>query len=245
MDAKFKIKVSEIPILAELCRRRKGLDLRPIPIAHTQNVIAKHLSAIINPSSGTIDGEKLKQEVFPTDVKSECKVFISHSHIDIKSAKILASFFDEIGMQPFLDCYVWGSADKLQKELDDKYSMNEIGLYDYEKTQFSSSHVYSLLSSAILEMIDACEWFVFIESENSLDLSVSDNLKSTTLSPWIYSELTYAKYLPSKYPHRQMQTKMFSAMNENLRIRHTVDLNDFIDLKASDLTKLLNTRING
>lgn len=45
-----------------------------------------------------------------------------------------------------------------------------------------------MLSMAIMEAIDRCDFSIFIESGNSVDLDLSD-ISTLTLSPWIYEEL--------------------------------------------------------
>ena len=117
--------------------------------------------------------------------------------------------------------------------------------YDYDKRNYSSSHVHMMLSIALSRMIDNCETVFFLNSENSICLSEEID-KERTSSPWIYNELSmadiiqirkYAEYRKKTYlefAHREHETLYESP---NLHIQYKVNdiLKKFISLSYCDL----------
>ncbi len=194
---------------------------------------------------GIIDGTKLQENWFPT--KQKFDVFLSHSHNDEKLAICLAGFLKEkLDLDTFIDSCLWGYSNELLKGLDKKYCMYSDGVsYDYDKRNYSSSHVHMMLSIALSRMIDNCETVFFLNSENSICLSEEID-KERTSSPWIYNELSmadiiqirkYAEYRKKTYlefAHREHETLYESP---NLHIQYKVNdiLKKFISLSYCDL----------
>lgn len=194
---------------------------------------------------GIIDGTKLQENWFPT--KQKFDVFLSHSHNDEKLAICLAGFLKEkLDLDTFIDSCLWGYSNELLKGLDKKYCMYSDGAsYDYDKRNYSSSHVHMMLSIALSRMIDNCETVFFLNSENSICLSEEID-KERTSSPWIYNELSmadiiqirkYAEYRKKTYlefAHREHETLYESP---NLHIQYKVNdiLKKFISLSYCDL----------
>lgn len=179
---------------------------------------------------GKIDGAALQSEWFP-DVKAD--IFISHSHNDRdKAVKLAALLYENFGLVSFIDSFVWGSADKLLKKIDEKYCKQESGYYDYEKRNFSTSHVHMMLSVALGKVIDKCECVIFLNTANSVSTS-SDVIINKTNSPWIYSEICMSNIMKKTPPKRySYETKSYNQIQENYNIiiEHILELSNFIDI---------------
>lgn len=198
------------------------------------NASKDELRRVLNGQNGKIDGSYLQSFWFPTDFDGYYDIFISHSHNDLDKALALATWFEDYcGLNCFVDSFVWNSADELLKEIDNEYCLQtNRQLYDYNKRNFSTSHVHAMLSMAILDIIDKTECCIFIESENSLDLS---SIRTQTLSPWIYEEVSFMKRVRQRIPNRltnnRIQVRSFSTgakiemLNEakQLKVAYNID----------------------
>lgn len=158
-----------------------------------------------------IDGSNLKMLNFPFD-ESTYNVFISYSHNDEKEAFYLYQWLTSHGLSCFLDSTIWHSADKLLANIDAQYCPLKDGRkgYDYNKRNFSTSHVHAMLSMAMLEAIDRSECCIFINSTNSVPLK--EGIENKTLSPWIYEENLFMDRIRRKIPERFLKKdlKLFS-----------------------------------
>lgn len=202
---------------------------------------------------GVIDGADLSALNFPFDINNNTPihydVFISYSHLDEESAKYLYWFLTaRCNLHVFLDSTIWHSADSLLKAIDDKYCKNATNNnYNYNKRNFSTSHVHTLLSMAMLNAIKRSECFLFIESNNSLTLK--DGIKDHSLSPWIYQETEFANSLPKIVPSRlrsESIEKAFAiteslAAGGVLKIQHALKTGAFHLLDVNDL-KMMQDR---
>ena len=196
------------------------------------NSLRNELRNLIKGERGIINGEKLRNFVFPTD---KFNVFISHSHNDLEIAKLFAAWLEEkCGLSVFLDSFVWGSADGLLQEIDNLYCKQQNGLYSYHRRNYSTAHIHTMLSMSIMEIIRQSRAGVFIDSPHSLNLhNLSDDNRAKTLSTWIYQEIMFMRLFADK----KSSTRMFSRenLNENFQIAHSVDLSDFTLLTVNDL----------
>ncbi|HDR6956470.1 MULTISPECIES: toll/interleukin-1 receptor domain-containing protein [Bacillus cereus group] len=180
----------------------------------------------------SIDGTALQTTWFPS---IDADVFISHSHNDLEQAYELAGFLKHnFGLKVFLDSCVWGSADGLLKEIDDKYCEHptNTGSYSYEARNFSTSHVHMMLSAAIHTMIDKSECLFFLNTPNSI--SAKDVINQQTKSPWIYAEILMSQLVRREKPCRVPQKvlleksakpKLQLDINYKLDMRHLAPLN--------------------
>lgn len=204
--------------------------------------VQKSLKEFIG-ADGVIDGTKLQQDWFP--MKRKFNIFLSHSHIDEKLAISLAGFLKrELKLDTFIDSCLWGYSNVLLREIDEKYCRHsDDTFFDYDKRNYSTSHVHMMLSIALSRMIDNCEAIFFLNSENSISLSEEIG-KERTSSPWIYNELSLADMIEirpiNEYRDELLQfSKAYDAVNESstLHIRYEVDkvLKNFIPLSYSDL----------
>lgn len=199
--------------------------------------------------SGTIDGKALQNYVFPTGNVDDYNVFISYSHNDENLVKRLVAFFqDYCGLRVFLDYYVWKSADSLLKKIDDRYCRaKDNKQYIYGRRNFSTSHVHAMLSMAIMDIINKTECCIFLDSNHSIEMgNLSNTSRARTLSPWLYEELSFMRYLPLQ--QLKVRTKMFSSGMENLyegiglKIAHEVTVKGFLNMDATDLMLLSQYR---
>lgn len=205
--------------------------------------VQKSLKEFIG-ADGVIDGTKLQQDWFP--IKRKFNVFLSHSHIDEKLAISLAGFLKErLGLNTFIDSCLWGYSNDLLRKIDEKYCRHSNGTsFDYDKRNYSTSHVHMMLSIALSRMIDNCEAIFFLNSENSILLSEEIG-KERTSSPWIYNELSLADMIEirpiNEYRDEFLHSehREYDAVNESstLHIKYEVDkiLKNFISLSYSDL----------
>ena len=207
--------------------------------AKKESDIKNELSHIISPPEGIIDGDMLQQKWFPG--QDHFDVFISHAHEDRKTAKKLASYlYRYCGYNCFIDSNVWNNADKLHSDLDDIYSLDKDGNINYRKSQYSSSHVHSMLTMAIMDMIDQCAFFIFIESGYSLNLN---SIKSydRTFSPWLYDEINIANKIRRKEVGQRLFSEGTQHINESqLRISRAVDTKSYKVLTKSFVENLVS-----
>ena len=203
-----------------------------VPNPTKPNNLRNELRNLIKGERGIINGEKLRDFVFPTD---EFDVFISHSHDDLEIAKLFAVWLEEkCGLSVFLDSFVWSSADGLLQEIDNLYCKQQNGLYSYYRRNYSTAHIHTMLSMSIMEIIKQTRIGVFIDSSHSLNLhKLRKNNQAKTLSPWIYQEIMFMRLFADK----KSSTRMFSRenLNKNFQIAHSVDLSDFTLLTVKDL----------
>lgn len=153
---------------------------------------------------GVINGSDLKEHWFSISDKD---IFISHSHKDINRVKAFAGWlYETFGLESFIDSCSWGYCDKLLKKIDRKYCYNpKRKTYDYDLRNYTTSHVHMMLSTALAEMLNRTECVIFFNTPNSI--SLSDELSKikkheSTLSPWIYFELSMMTLIQSTPPRK-------------------------------------------
>jgi len=199
----------------------------------------------------TLNGREMKDKWFP---KIKADVFLSHSHKDEKTIIALAGFlYDRFHIKSFIDSTVWGYANDLLKMIDRAHCKLEgTDSYDYDKRNYSTSHVHLMLNTALLEMLDETECVIFVETPNSIQ-SVKETVNKGTYSPWIYSELNLMSYLRIKVPtrmresyRRELNSKDKEIVLENLQIWHDVStpLEALIPLHATHLNALSDCRMH-
>lgn len=202
-------------------------------------------------TNGVINGSNLKESWFPTE--NEYDIFLSHSHSDKKQTIALAGYLsEELGLSVFIDSCLWGYSNNLLKEIDKKYCRHSNGeLYDYDKRNYSTSHVHMMLNIALNSMIDKCESVFFLNTNNSI--SVEDDINTQrTMSPWIYSELSAANIIRIKdiseyrknykWIRFSEQREIYHALNENqgLSISYNVDdlIKGLVDITKDDILEM-------
>lgn len=193
---------------------------------HLRKADVKHILEKSMHPNGIIDGDKLKQKWFPTH---DYEVFISHSHNDLDIAKRVANFLaKEIGLKSFVDSDIWGSADDLLKEIDNRYcKIPNSRSYRYKKRNLSASHVYLLLSSAIMEVMNSAACVIFINSPNSI--SHIEAIDDETLSPWISFEISLANML--------LLQRQAIVEGADFNMARKMDLQNFKNMNLAGLLK--------
>ncbi|CAA0092749.1 Uncharacterised protein [BD1-7 clade bacterium] len=173
--------------------------------------------------SGNLDGNKIRQAWFPE--LDRYHVFISHSHSDITYAERVANWlYDRFGITSFIDSYVWGFANDLLREIDNRHALRSSGNYDYDTRNHTTSHVHMMLNNALASVIDSSECLIFINTDNAVETAtVSGNLEEDrTKSPWIMSELQISKLIAKKEDPDAGRRHQLS--NENFGERHVATL---------------------
>lgn len=191
---------------------------------------------------GTIDGTKLQEEWFPTS-KWTFNIFLSHSHADEQLAVSLAGYLQkEFGLNVFIDSCLWGYANELLRKIDEKYCLSSDGRhFNYNKRNYSTSHIHMMLANALLRMIDNCEAVFFLNTENSI--SICEEIKKRTASPWIYTELSMANRIsirPVEYYRKKLSEDEGVTESVSLKIDYHIEreLKKFIPLSIHDIQRL-------
>ncbi|PEE68081.1 toll/interleukin-1 receptor domain-containing protein [Bacillus thuringiensis] len=185
---------------------------------------------------GELDGTKIQKNWFPS---VDADIFLSHSHKDEDMALGLAGWlYSNLGVTVFIDSCIWGYSADLLREIDNAYCKNPDGYYNYEKRNYSTSHVHTMLATALTHMIDKTEAIFFLNTPNSLS---STDVVDKTTSPWIYHELVTANLIQKKLLNeyrKQLIIKAFEAAEQQeLEIRYQVNTKDLYLLGESDLDK--------
>lgn len=187
-------------------------------------------------SDGSLDGSKMQENCFP-QIKAD--VFISHSHQDEELALGLAGWLNKhFGLKAFIDSAVWGYANDLLKDIDNKYCLlTGSQVYNYQKRNQSTSHVHMMLSVALNQMIDNTECLFFLNTPHSVSIGAS--IDGTTPSPWIYSEVAMSRLIRKRLPKRdeavfesQSRQQYFSS---DLIIRYPLPMDHLTELNSDDL----------
>ena len=193
---------------------------------------------------GELEANKIIEEWFRS---GEYDIFLSHSHKDEELAIAIAGMLNEkFGLKVFIDSQVWGYIYDLQKEIDDEYCKNEgeKNSYSYNKRNVSTSHVHLMLSNALRKMIDSCDFFFFLDSQNSLKY-VNINSEDATFSPWINLEVEITNTIRIK---KIKETKIFDESygvgNEALGVSfiYRPEFYNFILLKYEDIKSARNKK---
>lgn len=194
-----------------------------------------------------LDGKKLMKNWFP---EIEADIFLSHSHRDEDLAIALYAFLKEnYNLKVFIDSCFWGYSNDLLKAIDDEYCKNkDSNTYSYERRNSSTSHIHMMLSTALQKMIDKTECLIFLNTENSIT-SVPEEIRNTTLSPWIYMELETSRTirLTTRRKINYIETKSienlytFSEQQNELLIEYDVKIDHLVPLAPTKLFNLIPT----
>lgn len=182
-----------------------------------------------------VDGDSLSADEIMDDwfPQVDAQVFISHSHRDAKNVISFAGWLKQTaGITAFVDSCAWAYCDDLIKKLDKKYSASN----DMVKINQVRAHVYMMLNSALLKMIDNTECLMFFNSSESLIQSKVITGKPTTYSPWIYSELLATNIIRRRSldEHRVVLIHESTQFSE-LKMQYRVCLDGLEMFNTSDL----------
>lgn len=206
-------------------RRRMG-DLRP--------AVDRALRACVR-EDGSLDGTQLRASWFP-DVGGQ--IFVSHSHRDEETALGLAGWLDAaFGLTAFVDSGIWGNADDLLREIDERHCRNPGGdTFSYEKRNRSTAHVHALLSTALASMIDRSECVFFLNTGASVPIAET---MDRTDSPWIFSEIDTANRIRRRSPDEHRGTKVAKGRldERDLTVYYDLQLGGFADVSSRTLDR--------
>ena len=145
-------------------------------------------------------------------------------------------------MSSFVDSVVWGYADELLKQINNKNNItvkNGKSFYNYDRINRNASQVYLLLQGALAKMINRCECLIFLNTPSSIQITDVEN-ETLTASPWIYSELLMA----STFPGRQYRDyRLKHSMTAELKYK--VSLDSFVQLCYADIEKAQKEAFGG
>lgn len=206
-----------------------------------KSAVIKNLDSYLGPD-GSLDCTALQEDWFPT---INSNIFISHSHDDEDLAVSLAGWlYKKFKLTSFIDSYVWGYCDNLLKNIDEEYCKHPDGhTYDYDKRNYSTSHVHMMLSTALTKMMDKTECIFFLNTDKSI-LKAEDVISTKTRSPWIYSEVMSTKMLRKNPPNRFTLKKsandkyIIENSQKILKPIYDIDLDHLIKLSEFDLSSL-------
>lgn len=195
---------------------------------------------------GTLDGTKIQSNWFP---QVNADIFISHSHADQEQAIGLAGWLKQhFNITSFIDSTIWGNSRELLKIIDNEYCLNEDKqTYDYQKRNYSTSHVYLMLSTALTKMIDKTECILFLNTPSSIS---AKEVVDQTRSPWIYHEIAMTHLVKKKELEEYRDEIIKKALFESkiLKISYDVRLDHFNPLNQDDLnnwyTEYTNKKIS-
>ncbi|RVZ33595.1 TIR domain protein [Helicobacter pylori] len=140
---------------------------------------------------------------------NKTKVFLSHSHIDMKNngflgVKNIKSFLEPSDRSNliFIDSLFWDYKNDILKEIKKHH-------IDVSKIEDAFTLI---LRESLEDMIEKCPYFVFLQSNNS----VSDQgLSRITYSAWIYEELKIAHNLIADSTQQESHIKA-------MRVSHNI-----------------------
>lgn len=202
-----------------------------------------------------LNGNDIMEEWFPIE-EGLCHIFLSHSHKDLEFAIAIAGKLrEEHKLSVFIDSLVWGNCNDLLKEIDNKYCCQSNGLYDYDKRNYSTSHIHMMLMNSLNLMIDKSEALFFLNTPNSI--SVKNTIENSTNSPWIFSEIQTSRIIRKRTPERLLpKTRFFSnklenkaqslneSMSPQLQIDYQIELSHLVELRNMEFKKWMNTNSN-
>ena len=157
-----------------------------------------------------LDAKGLADILFPA---KQAHIFLSHSHRDEDNAIKFAIAMERRDVKVFIDSCVWGSVDAVLDVVNEKYSDSEVvgdqKYFSHRKCDLASAAVHMLLTTELNRMIDDTECFVFLNTKQSVPIRQQgqENGRMLTLSPWIYSELSFSARVRSRKPSRKRLPK--------------------------------------
>lgn len=198
---------------------------------------------------GDLSGEQVRRAWFDA---ADTHVFVSHSHKDESLAVGLAGYLQSLGLIPFIDSMIWGDSRKLLRRIDEQHcrSESDANCFDYDKRNYSTSHVHMMLASALTEMIDRTDAVIFLNTPNSIDIeSAAAPGDAVTASPWIYHELATTRIVRKiGYEGRLPPSVSLEEDRQviaSLRIVHKVPMEHLAALTPEDLARIAATQKRG
>ena len=158
----------------------------------------------------TISVDDIIKNFFP---EKKYDIFLSYAHSDNNKVINLANFLEEeYEYKVFVDSILWGNIYELLKEIDKICCLNSDGNYDYDKRNFTTSNLFLILSAALHKMIEKSDYFFFLETKQS----INENKK--LISPWIFSELSFATQVKRGGEPKNKLFEKATLSIENLKV---------------------------
>ncbi|WP_284281078.1 hypothetical protein [Proteus mirabilis] len=253
MYNKFRLNSSTLNQFNEMFSKNEPDD-RLIYADKTSDSIQR---AIYETVHGEISSEKLIHFLFPKEKKPH--IFISHSSKDANLAiKFANKIYKDAGIVSFIDSQIWSHIELAINEMHKDYcQIPDSKSYSYAKSNILLSNLYSLLSIALMDVMDSSDSVIFIKSQNStLDKIINNDAWNTgedlssseaTYSPWIYSEINYANKLRKKY-HEDRVLSISESIKKSAsfglepkandampKFRHPIDISNFDEITLEAL----------
>lgn len=179
--------------------------------------VLKDLKNYLLNDGNSLDGDEIQKHLFP---ETDVDIFLSHSHGDENDIIKLAILLERKGFNVFIDSCVWANSFDLLKVIDQKYCRNsDDSAYDYDKRNYSTSHVYMILNTALHKMIDRCEVFLFLGTPKSTTVKNGIENQKALNSPWIFSELAFSQHVRRK---SSFNTDIFNSVTASLESRQFI-----------------------
>ncbi|MUG77242.1 hypothetical protein [Commensalibacter melissae] len=180
--------------------------------------------------------------------ETKYEVFLSHSHADTNKVVNLARILEKnYKCKVFIDSIFWANIYDLLKEFDNIYSkVNDNDNYDYQKRNFTTSNLFIILNTALHTMIEMSDYFFFLETKQSTKED------SSLISPWIFSELSFAtqvrrrepedkffeNYLPNQ-KQKALESRASLESLDELNFIYKIPKLDYV-LSSEEFSKLIN-----
>src|SRR5690606_21537861 len=181
----------------------------------------------------SLNGDIMKSAWFP---KIKVDIFLSHSHTDKDLVIVFAGWLKHIfDLNVFIDSCIWGNSKDLQELIDIEHKViwrddNNEEWINYNKVQYSASHVHMMLNTALMQMIDNCECIIFVNTPHSVK---PRDVVNKVVSPWIYSEIGMTKLIRKKELKEYRVQPIFEddrSFSDKLKIEYNLDTDHLIKL---------------
>lgn len=108
-----------------------------------------------------------------------------------------------------------GYSNNLLRKIDNQYCrMEAISSYDYNKRNYSTSHVHIVVLS---KMIDSTECLLFLNAPNFI---TPGTVIQQTESPWIYFEIAMSRLIRRKHLNRIRRTTESFSSGGKLKVKY-------------------------
>ncbi|MFE4127876.1 toll/interleukin-1 receptor domain-containing protein [Kosakonia sp. YIM B13605] len=166
------------------------------------------LQSFLLGSENVLNAEAIVDACFP---EVHADVFLSHAHRDEEDVIKLALSLEKLGLNVFVDSCVWGWADEILRVIDEEFCYKKTSqTFDYDLRNRTTSNVYMILNSALQNMIASTELLLFLQTNNSVKIGEYVKNKTHLSSPWIFSELIFAK-LGQRTKRRRVKNYAFES----------------------------------
>ncbi|GAA8912466.1 hypothetical protein HpEKA39_10030 [Helicobacter pylori] len=161
---------------------------------------------------------------------NKTKIFLSHSHIDMKNNDFLGVKNIKSFLEPtdgsnliFIDSLFWDYKNDILKEIKKHH-------IDVSKIEDAFTLI---LRESLEDMIKKCPYFVFLKSKNSV--SLNKDLLGITYSAWIYEELKITHSISNK-------SRLTIAM-ESFQVSHNISpfLEHLETITLIELSRIINS----